>query len=387
MPHALTLSVWALLAATVGAAPDADFEWVGQRVMLKESATPQVGSRKLEWSSVPMPAAVDKVNGQWLWLGSAWVKQDQVVLLDDAPDYYSQLIGRGDAANRLVGYALRGVAWLAKREYDNAIKDLSEGIRLAPNNSSFFTMRGKAYYGKHLYDAALADFTEAIRLDPGNLVAYNDRGTTWSAKGEYPKAFQQFNEVLRRAPTNALAFANRGTNWFKQDEYDKALADLDRSIKLDPKQSFAYANRGRVYMKLGDYPEAMADYDKAIAMAPHDWPAYNGRARILATAPDFAYHLRDGKQAVQTAKKACELSDWSEWICLATLAAAYAETGDFESAVEWQTKAMEMSQPAEPRDQRENEHRMALYKDGKPYHEAVAARRSEDASDDSQPKD
>ena len=55
-----------------------------------------------------MPAAVAKVNGEWLWLGSAWVKQDQVVLLDDVPDYYSQLIGRGDAASRLVGYARAG---------------------------------------------------------------------------------------------------------------------------------------------------------------------------------------------------------------------------------------------------------------------------------------
>ena len=139
-------------------------------------------------------------------------------------------------------------------------------------------------------------------------------------------------------------------------------------------------------MKLGDYPEAMADYDKAIAVAPHDWPAYNGRARILATAPTSPITCATAKKAVQTAKKACELSDWSEWICLATLAAAHAEAGDFESAIDWQTKAMEMSQPAERRDQRETNSALALYKDGKPYHEAVADRRSQDASKDSQPK-
>jgi len=385
MPRVLTVLAWFVLTAIVDVAPAAEVDWVGQRVMLKETATPKVGTRTLQWNSVPMPATVANINGDWLWLGTAWVKKDQVLLLDDAPDYYSKLIAQDDAASRLVGYALRGVAWLTKREYDNAIKDMSEALRLTPANSSFYTIRGKAYYGKRLYDAALADFTESIRLDPSNLIAYNDRGTTWTAKGEYQKAYQQFNELLRRDPTSALAFANRGTNWFKQDEYDKALADLNQAIKLDPKQSFAYANRGRLYMKLGNYPEAMADYDKAIAIAPHEWPAYNGRARILATAPEFEYHLRDGKKAIQIAKKACELADWSEWRCLATLAAAYAETGDFEAAIKWQTKAMEMSQPCEERDQRENEKRLALYKAGKPFHEEVAVKAPAEEPEQSAP--
>ncbi|HXT58966.1 MAG TPA: hypothetical protein VN699_10025, partial [Pirellulales bacterium] len=59
---------------------------------------------------------------------------------------------------------------------------------------------------------------------------------------------------------------------------------------------------------------------------------------------------------------------------IATLAAAYAEAGDFDSALKWHAKAMEMSQPAEDRDQRDNEKRLALYKSGKPYHEEVAVK-------------
>jgi tetratricopeptide (TPR) repeat protein len=183
------------------------------------------------------------------------------------------------------------------------------------------------------------------------------------------------------APKNALAYANLGTVRFAEDELDAALADLNRAIELDPKQSFAYANRGRVYMKRGDYPEALADYDKAIEIDPDEWPAYNGRARILATAPEFEFHLRDGKQAVVLAKKACELSAWSEWISVATLAAAHAEAGDFEAAVQLQKKAMQMSQPAEEKDQRENEKKLELYQAGKPYHEEVKLK--EDGGDDS----
>lgn len=371
-----------VLAASADRAAAADDDWIGQRVMLKETSKPKVGSQTFKWGDVPLPATVTKVEGDWLWLGVAWAKKDEALKLDDALVYYSQLIERDDLEKKIIGYALRGVTWIAKREWDNAIKDLSTAIRVVPNNTSFYSLRGKAYHAKRRFDEALADFTEAIRLDPSNLIAYNDRGVTWTNKGDYHKAEQQFNEVLRRDPDNALAFANRGTNYFKQDEYDKALGDLTHAIKLEPTLTFAYGNRGRVYMKLGNYPEAMADYEKAIKIAPYEWVAYNGRARILATAPDFVYHLRDGKKALVEAKKACDLSDWDEWIPIASLAAAYAETGDFESAVKWQTKAMEMSQPAEDRDQRDNERRLALYKAGKPFHEEVASR---PASDDDAP--
>lgn len=374
--------VW--LAAACAATAADDFS-VGQRVMLKENAQPQVGTQKLDWGAVPLPATVEQVKGDWLWLGGAWVKRGQVVLLDDAPAYYTELI-RGNARH-VDAYVLRGVSWMEKREFDNAIKDLSEAIRLLPDKSLFYTVRGKAYFAKHLYEAAISDYTEAIRLDPKNLIAYNDRSVTWNRLGEFHKAEEQLNEVLRMAPDNALAYANRGANWFDQDEYGKALADLNRAIELDPKMSAAYANRGRLCMKLGNYVEANEDYDRSMKLAPHEWPAYNGRARIYATAPEFEFHLRDGKKALALAKKACELSKWSEWMCIATLAAAYAELGDFESAVRWQKKAMEMSQPAKPRDQADNEKRLALYKAGKPYYEEVAKPQTDEppAPEDAEP--
>ena len=261
--------------------------------------------------------AGDRRESQWrlALAGSGWVKQDQVVLLDDAAAYYTDLIARSD---------LCGPSWSATpcaRRYVGGRREFATrhqgSFRSNPHSTGHVVLlhaTRQGLHAKHDYDAAMADFNEAIRLDPSSLIAYNDRGVTWTSKSDYHKAHQQFNEVLRRAPGNALAFANRGTNWFKQEEYDKALADLDQAIKLDPKQAFAYSNRGRVYMKLGDYPKAMADYDKAIAIAPHEWTAYNGRARILATAPEFEYHLRDGKKAVEVAKLACEYSEWDESI-------------------------------------------------------------------------
>jgi tetratricopeptide (TPR) repeat protein len=155
------------------------------------------------------------------------------------------------------------------------------------------------------------------------------------------------------------------------------LKDFDAAVRLDPKSAAALTNRGRWYMKHGDYPKALADYQKAIDMAPREWPAYNGLARVYATAPEFEWHLRDGDKALAMASKACELSHWSEWQSVASLAAAHAELGDFTAAVKWQKKAIAMSLPAKEHDRLDNEKRLARYESGQAYFEEVSQLKSD----------
>ena len=77
--------------------------------------------------------------------------------------------------------------------------------------------------------------------------------------------------------------------------------------------------------------------------------------------------MQNWRHVKEMATKACEISKWREWLCVATLAAACAERGEFEEAIKWQTKAMAMSQPAEERDQKDNDERLQLYRAGKPF--------------------
>ena len=121
-----------------------------------------------------------------------------------------------------------------------------------------------------------------------------------------------------------------------------------------------------------EYDKAIADYDEAIRLDPKNPAPWNNKAWIAATCLKAKY--RDGKRAVHDALRACELSSWKEWKTIDTLAAAYAEVGDFGNAIKWEEKAIEMTEKHTNATERltllpGERSRLALFKAHKPYHE------------------
>ncbi len=210
-------------------------------------------------------------------------------------------------------------------------------------------------------DQAIDFFTAAIKRNPTSD-DHDIRGMIWSHKGEYDIAIADYNEAIRLDPKQIDNYNNRGIAWADKGEYDKAIADYNEAIRLDPQFPSAYNNRGNAWGRKGEYDKAIADYNEAIRINPKFDAPYNGLAWIRATCPDAEY--RDGKAAVELARKACEMTDWDVDYHLDTLAASCAETGDFEEAVRWQTKAMELA----PEDQKADyQSRLDLYKSDKSY--------------------
>jgi hypothetical protein len=107
------------------------------------------------------------------------------------------------------------------------------------------------------------------------------------------------------------------------------------------------------------------DFDAELELDSGDAWALNQRAWFLATASEQKH--RDGQQAVEVALRACELTNWRQARYLDTLAAAYAELGDFSSAIQWQMKAVRLAPPGR---RLGYELRLELYISGLPFHVA-----------------
>ncbi len=365
-----------LLAALFLAAPaaswaqaPADGGWVGKRVVQKNADFRlRVENRAID-PKIIATYRVEQVNGGWLWLyapgRSGWATADEVVPVEEAINYFTEVIRANPGAAH--GYTMRAMIWQDERkEKEIALGDYNEAIRLDPTKAYVYNNRGTIWSSKKEYDKAIADYNEAIRLDPSEALYFKNRGSIWRTKKDYDKAIADLDESLRLEPSDPMTYLKRGTIWAGKKEHDKAIADYNQAIRLDPKYALAYEGRGNAYRAKLDYGKALADYDEAIRLDPAAYWAYNSRAWLLATCVEASF--RDGKRAVESATKACELAKGKEAYCVGTRAAAFAEAGDFDQAIKLQVQANAMYE--DPKDRLLGEERIKLfYGQKKPYHE------------------
>ncbi len=139
----------------------------------------------------------------------------------------------------------------------------------------------------------------------------------------------------------AGAFNNRGIAYARVGEMDKAFNDFTWAIEADPRWATAYANRGEIYEQRGEWAKARADFEQGILVGPSDVAieSYVHEVLLLAACPDAS--LRDGHKAVDLGLKLVKRSKRPE--AHDSLAAAYAETGQFEDAIREESKAIELA--------------------------------------------
>lgn len=178
----------------------------------------------------------------------------------------------------------------------------------------------------------------------------------------------------KTARRDADVYAARAYGSLRVDDWDKALKDLDSAIELRPDDAALLTSRGYAWHMKGlgddDRPacedRALADYAEAIRIAPDFAAALNNRAWILATST--VDRCRNGRQAVEEATRACELTGWKNGGHIDTLSVAYAEVGDFEQAIRWQKEALE--DPAYKATERKTaKEKLDLYDQKQPYRE------------------
>lgn len=177
----------------------------------------------------------------------------------------------------------------------------------------------------------------------------------------YKKAARVAREWTISQPDNFeawgwLAAACSGAKQWQEGEQSAtrllAFSDVPSSYR-----SAGLNNRANCRFHLKKFAGAEADSRQAMQLRP-DADNQNQLAWFLATCPDSK--MRNGREAVALANRALKLN--SDPAIMDTLAAAYAETGDFPSAVEWQKKANK-----DPKTNKEGAKRLKLYQGNRPY--------------------
>lgn len=163
-------------------------------------------------------------------------------------------------------------------DYDRAIKQYTEAIRLDPANTKYHRNRGMAYRKKGDHDRAIQDYTEAIRLDPSYTFAYRSRGLAHADKGDYDRAIADYTEAIRLDPTYARAYNSRGNAYDEKGDYDRAIQDYSEAIRLDPDYASAYNNRCWQYGLMRRPHEALRDCNESLRLRPDNPATLDSRA-------------------------------------------------------------------------------------------------------------
>jgi Tfp pilus assembly protein PilF len=177
----------------------------------------------------------------------------------------------------------------------------SSGTQPAPSpqpsnttqNAQFFFDRGEKFYYNGDYETAIADYTEAIRIDPNFRDAYYKRGYVYRNKNDNDRAIADFTQVLRIEPNNDTLFYWRGQEYFDKEEYDNAISDFTQAIRIDPKSSYRYEARGRAYLENKDYNKAISDYTQALRIDPDSRNSYYHRGIAYFYKKDYDRAIAD----------------------------------------------------------------------------------------------
>ena len=167
-------------------------------------------------------------------------------------------------------YYNRGVERQNSKNYNGAISDYTNAIRIKPDYGYAYFQR--AYSKAKLKDdyGAIEDYIKAIELDPNNSIAYSNRGVSKAKLKDYYGAIADYTKAIELDPNNSIAYFNRGNSKGKLKDYYGAVADYTKTIQLDPNYRSAYKNRGVNKENLGDLNGACADWKKAARLGDAD---------------------------------------------------------------------------------------------------------------------
>ena len=191
-------------------------------------------------------------------------------------------------------------------------------------------------------------------------------GVVLARNGNLDKAIEQYRAALNVKPDYAEAYYNLGNALVRKGDAEDAIDNYRKALQFNPDFFKSYYNIAKILYGQGKISGAIHNYQKALTINKATPQTLYNLSWIYATSENKRY--RNGIKAVQLAEKLCMLTGHRQPLALDALAAAYAETEDFNKAVGTAQKALSLALQLGPKELALGlEKRLKLYQLGRPY--------------------
>jgi tetratricopeptide (TPR) repeat protein len=295
-----------------------------------------------------------------------------------------------------------GKVLLQKGQADEAILHFQKSLKIQSDNVAAHDNLGSALLQTGRVEEAIACFLKALELQPGFVEARYNLGNALLRRGQVDEAIDQYQKVVESQPDYVEARYNLGNTLLRRGRVDEAIDQYQKALDTQPDLAEIHNNLGNALVLTGRVDEALAHFQKALALKPDFVEAHNnlanallrrGRAQealahyqrsleiqpdnvrtlsnlawVLATHRDAGY--RNAAEAVRLAERLCELTGRQRAEALEVLAAAYAEAGRFDEAIQSAQQAHGLAETAGQTNlAQQMQAQLKLYQTNRPYRE------------------
>jgi len=265
------------------------------------------------------------------------------------------------------------------QEPDLAKADLDRVLELSKDDIEGLLYRARVAIQAEDLDAAKKDVDTAFELAPNRIDTILLRSTIAAEQKRFGDAIGDLLLIIKNQPKdqpNVGLLMQLGLLYSMDDRPSQAIKVFGQVINLDSEYWQAYRMRADTLLAMKDYSKAIADFEKALELAPKNDAERSGILNNLSwtLSTSLTDDIRDGKRALELGLEACELTDFKKPHILSTLAAAYAETGQFDKAVEWSEKAVQLGRETKEPQLEQLEAELESYRKKEPWREKTEAK-------------
>jgi len=241
---------------------------------------------------------------------------------------------------------------LQKSQLDEAISEYEKAAAIRPDSYKLHFSLANALVQKGDVENAIPEFRATLALNPNDEQAHYNLGNALYQHGQKEEAISEFQTAINIRPDFAEAQNNLGNAFLQMNKPDEAITHLRKALEAhmrtakDVQSDYPQAryNLGNALLQKGQVDEAVTQFEKLLVLQPKSAAARKAVGAIawqLAASPNPS--MRNGPQAIKLAEDLDHLAAGTDPAAVEILAAAYAEAGKFELAVDAAQRALQLA--------------------------------------------